>query len=96
MIKQYVTVELDKPRALRYGMNALVMIEDLLGKSFTELQDVGFKLKDLRAIIYCGLYQDDKNLTPEQVGNLIDEYSDIETISKKMQEAFEAAFGSKK
>ena len=33
MSKFGVTLELDKPRTLRYGMNALVKIEEMLGKT---------------------------------------------------------------
>lgn len=97
MSKPYVTLELDKPRRLRYGMNALITIEDLLGRSFTDLQgNKSFGLKDFRTIIYAGLIHEDKDLTPDIVGDLIDEYSTFEIVSKKMEEAFSAAFGEKK
>jgi hypothetical protein len=50
-------------------------------------------MKDLRTILFAGLYYEDKNLTPEKVGELIDEYSDIGTIATKLAEAFTIAFG---
>ena len=31
-MKQGVTITLDKPRTLRYGLNALAKVEDLTGK----------------------------------------------------------------
>ena len=97
MSKPFVTLELDKIRKLRYGMNALIIIEDLLGRSFIELQEnKSFSLKDFRTIIYAGLSHEDKDLTPQLVGDLIDEYSTFEIVSKKMEEAFSAAFGEKK
>lgn len=97
MSKPFVILELDKPRRLRYGMNALVTIEELLGKSFIDLQSSGeFSLKDFRTIIYAGLLHEDKELTPEIIGDLIDEYSTFEEVSKKMEEAFNRAFGEKK
>lgn len=98
-MKPFVIVELDRPRKMRYGMNALIEIEETLGKKISEIfpqdntQLVGFK--ELSIVIYAGLKADDKELTLERVGDLIDEYSDIETVSIKMSEAFEASFGKK-
>ena len=93
-MKKGVAINLDRPRTLRYGMNALVKIEDLTGKSLLafDLNNVG--VKDLLVIIYCGLCHEDKNLTPEQVGDLIDEYSSISEIAEKLGEALTAAFGA--
>ena len=36
-MKNGITINLDKPRTLRYGMNALAKIEDLTGKSILSL-----------------------------------------------------------
>lgn len=94
-MKPYVTVELDKPRRLRYGINALCMIEDILGKPLTKLDTDNLSIKDMRTVIYCGLAGDDKELTPEKVGDLIDEYSSLEEISKQMTEALKLSFGPK-
>ena len=51
MMKKGVAINLDRPRTLRYGMNALAKIEDLTGKSLLafDLNNVG--VKDLLAII---------------------------------------------
>ena len=53
-MKKGVAITLDRPRTLRYGMNALAKIEDLTGKSLLafDLNNVG--VKDLLVIIYCG------------------------------------------
>lgn len=93
MAKKTVTIELDKARNLRYGMNALVKVEELTGKSITKLDLENLSMKDLRTIMFAGLYHEDKDLTPEKVGELIDEYSDIGTIATKLAEAFTIAFG---
>lgn len=93
MAKQSVTIILDKPRSLRYGMNALVRIEELLGKPITKLDFENISINDLRTIMYAGLYHEDKTLTPESVGDLIDEYSDISLAAEKLGEAMTAAFG---
>lgn len=93
-MKKGITINLDKPRTLRYGMNALAKIEDVTGKSLLafDLNNVG--VKDLLAIIYSGLCHEDKNLTIEQVGDLIDEYSGISEIAEKLGEALTEAFGA--
>ena len=55
-MKNGITITLDKPRTLRYGMNALAKIEDLTGKSILALDLNKVGIKDLLAIIYGGLY----------------------------------------
>ena len=42
-MKKGVAITLDRPRTLRYGMNALAKIEDLTGKSLLafDLNNVG-------------------------------------------------------
>lgn len=92
-MKTGVTIVLDRPRTLRYGMNALAKIEDITGKSMMSLDLDNVCIKDLLAIVYAGLYHEDKKLTLEQVGDLIDEYSDISTIAEKLAEALTVAFG---
>ena len=93
-MKPYVTFELDKPRRLRYGINALCMLEDVLGKPLAKLDTGDLAMKDLRAIIYCGLVNDDKSLTPEVVGDLIDDYSNLNEALAKMNEAFTISLGN--
>jgi hypothetical protein len=90
-----VTVELDKLRTLRYGMNALIKIEELTEKSITQLDLKNISIKDLRAMVYAGLFHEDDNLTPEKVGDLIDGYSELSLIAEKLGEAMTLAFGSK-
>lgn len=96
MSKPFIILEMDRPRRLRYGMNALVTIEELTGKPITKLDLNAVSIKDLRAIIYAGLVHEDKELTPEKVGELIDEHGDMENVAKKLGEAMTAAFGKGK
>lgn len=93
-MKKSVTVELDKARNLRYGINALCTIEELLGKSITTLDLNQISIKDLRTILFAGLVHEDSELTPEKVGALIDDYTDMVTITNKLGEAFTLAFGN--
>ncbi len=92
-MKKSVAIELDKKRNLRYGMNALVTVEEQIGKPITSLDLENISMKDLRSILYAGLVHEDKDLTPEQTGNLIDEYSNITDVAEKLGEAFGLAFG---
>ena len=93
-MKPGVTIELDKPRTLRYGMNALIKIEELTGKNLTKLDLDNISVKDLRTIVYAGLFHEDKELTPEKCADLIDEHSDITTVAGKLGEAMTLAFGA--
>lgn len=92
-MKNGIIINLDKPRTLRYGMNALAKIEDLTGKSILSLDLNKLGIKDLLAIVYGGLYHEDKTLTIQKVGDLIDEYSNLNEVAEKLGEALTAAFG---
>lgn len=43
--------------------------------------------------MYGGLYHEDKTLTIQKVGDLIDEYSNLNEVAEKLGEALTAAFG---
>ena len=92
-MKKTVSIELDKARNLRYGINALIKVEELTGKALTKLDLESLSMKDLRAILFAGLCHEDKTLTPERVGEIIDDYSSINEIAEKLGEAFTVAFG---
>lgn len=92
-MRRCITIELDKPRTLRYGINALAKIEDITGKSLMALDLNNVGIKEMLAIVYAGLYHEDKSLTPEIVGDLIDEYSNITTVAEKIGLAMSEAFG---
>ena len=92
-MKNGITINLDRPRTIRYGVNALAKIEDLTGKSLAALDLKNVRIKDLLAIIYAGLCHEDSTLTLDQVGDLIDEYTTLPEISEKIGEAMTLAFG---
>lgn len=93
-MKKYIGIELDKQRNLRFGMVALMKIEEKLGKPFAQIDfEFGLQYKDLATIIWAGLEHEDKTLTPETVAGLIDDYSDIQTVMTKLGEAMTEAFG---
>ena len=92
-MKKGVTIQLDKARTLRYGINALAKIEDIIGRPIMGLDLEKLGIKELLAIVYAGLYHEDKTLTVEKVGDLIDDYSDLNEIADKLGEALTQAFG---
>lgn len=92
-MKKGVLIKLDKERTLRYGINALARIEDTIGKPIMGLDLEHLGIKELLAIVHAGLYHEDKTLTVEQVGDLIDDYSDINEIAEKLGAALTEAFG---
>lgn len=51
-------------------MNALAKIEDITKKPIVNIDLNNIGIRDLLAIIYAGLYHEDKSLTLEKVGDL--------------------------
>ena len=92
-MRKAVSIEMDKIRNLRFGTNAISMAEDLLGRPITAIgTSVG--IKDLRVLYYCGLYWEDKELTLDDVGDLMDivmEEQGTEYLGNKIAEAIQQA-----
>lgn len=84
--KKMVKVELDKERNLYFNLNSLEVIEELTGKSIDKLGE-GMSISMLKAVVYAGLIHEDKDLTPEAVGDMIG-FEDIKSISDAIGEAF--------
>lgn len=83
------TVFLDKERTLAYPIFALIRLKREQGVELKDLQDDD-KSQDLEVIlsvIWAGLIHEDKDLTVEQVGYMVD-LSDIPDISEKMGRIF--------
>lgn len=100
MPKPFVTINLDRPRRLRYTMNALISMEEALGKPIGQLISdyntgtIGFK--DMRIIIWAGLLHENPDLTLEQVGDMIDEAESLKYVMLKAGEALRTTFGDDK
>ena len=79
-----ITLELDKPRVLRYTLNAFAEMEERYGSVQEALNMV--EKNNMKAIIFmlwCGLMHEDELLTERQVGNMID-ITELQDISDKM------------
>lgn len=96
-MKKVVTIKADKARNLKYGINGMIELEKELGKPLTALSTDAFSLSDLRTMLYVGLKWEDKELTHETVGEIMDiviEDEGMEYLSEKLGEAITGAFGN--
>ena len=94
-----VPIVLDKPRNLRFGMEAMIAIEDETGRCFPRsiatlvgAKTGKFSMKDFRNLIWAGLKHEDENLTPKQVSEILDN-SDFEDLLGRIAQAVEGAIG---
>ena len=98
MAKRKVPITLadGKPRNLLYKFNALVELVETLGFDIMNIQSAisgPGMLKAIRGILWAGLIHEDKALTIEEAGDLI-EFSQIDELTKAMLEALDVAFKS--
>jgi len=77
-------------------MKAISLIEKKFGKPISKIDTENLTMEDAAVIIWAGLVHEDKELTPEKVMDLVDEYSDVQTVLTTMSEALEEAFGTNK
>ena len=84
-----VTIQLDKERNLFFGVRALREIQKKTGKNpyardFWDQIDA----ESVSAVIWAGLLHEDKNLTVDQVEQLIDNNTTIGSALSKCTEAY--------
>ena len=88
-----VTVMLDKERHLKYNFNAMAAFTEATGKNLFKSETIRAILQDLnpydfRALTWACLVHEDKTLTLDQVGDLLDlETADGAVITRKLLEA---------
>lgn len=96
MAKKIVSIEADKTRNIKYSMNAFIRLERELGRPMSQLGD-DTSLEDLRTMLWVGLLWEDKKLTPDKVGDIMDEAIEnegLEYLSNAIGEAIQGALGS--
>jgi len=90
-VKPLVPITLDKKRNLLLNLNAMVSFEDVTGRNLLQGIAIGdMSTKDLRALLWACLIHEDKELTLEQVGEMI-HAGNMTDIFTKLTEAWEAA-----
>jgi hypothetical protein len=90
----FYPIQLDKMRNFKYGMKALHLIEKKLKKPVSKIDMDNLTMEDAATLIWAGLQHEDKDLTPDKVMDLVDEYSNIPAVMQAMGKAFAAAFGA--
>lgn len=86
MADRNVTIELDRPRALRVNLGSLARAEELTGRHLlTEAGWKGLSARDILALLFAFLSADDPELTQEQLGELVD-VSDMDLIVEAIEE----------
>ena len=90
----FYPITLDKVRNFRFGMKSMSLIEKKLKKPITKIDMDSLSIEDMATLIWAGLVHEDKNLTPDKVMDLVDDYSDLGTVMKTLEEAFSGAFGA--
>lgn len=89
-LKRAVTIDLDKPRHLRYDLNALVAIEERLGVGIDKLADLDLKTKTTLVMLWGGLLHESPDLAEKEVGALVD-MDNLPYIQEKIAEAVAGA-----
>jgi hypothetical protein len=89
-----VEIKLDKTRNLRYGMRAIDRVEKKLKTKISKINTNELSMEELATFIWAGLAHEDKDLTPEKVMDLVDEYSNINEVTAKLGEAINMAFNN--
>ncbi len=71
-----VQVTLDRPRALRYSINAIAELERVLGQPIGEIVGAmrALSIMTIRAMVWAGLRHENSRLTLDGAGLLIDTY----------------------
>lgn len=95
MPKQYVPIELDKTRNLRYGYKAMQQVEDRLGIHLSQLNFDSVSLNELAIILLAGLQHEDNDLTVDKLVDILDEFdlTIIEELAEKLGKAIGEAMG---
>lgn len=89
-----VDVMLDKERKLAFPLGALVRLKNEHGIELKDLQD-NEKAQDIEvilSIIWAGLIHEDRDLTLEDVGYMVD-ISELPALSEKLGEVFKGMQG---
>ena len=92
----YYPIELDKIRNLKFGMRAISLIEKKFKKPIMKIEGIFngvLTMEEYATLIWAGLVHEDKNLTPNKVMDLIDEYSSLTTVTEELWKALNEVFG---
>lgn len=86
MTKKLVSITLDKERNLRYTLNSFRLLEKEFGVKLDQLGE-NINLETIQALLYVGLRHEDKTLTFEEVGDMVD-FGNMAEVNEKISQAF--------
>ena len=70
----YVNIELDRPRRIRFDTNALCDAEEALGVGIGAMMNQQMGFRAIRALLWAGLRWEDRGLTLERTGRLMQQF----------------------
>lgn len=85
-MKKTIEIQLDKKRNLRYTLNSFRILEKQFGISVDKLGE-NITMETIQALLYVGLIHEDKKLTFEAVGDMVD-FGNLPDVNQKISEAF--------
>lgn len=92
----FITIILDKPYQVRFGMGSQLQYEQISGKTMPQLgieMQTGLSVTSLCQVLYVMLKKEIKDLTFEKTAELVDDYAEnLPYITEKVCEAVEAAY----
>ena len=92
-----IPFQLDKQRAVRMDAKAIMLIERELGKSFFKIDLDDLSMTETINMLWAGLQHEDKELTVDDVADLVAEHSDplkaVTVVIEAIGAAFEQAKG---
>jgi len=89
MERDYVEIELDKPRRLRLDLNAMSDFEKATGKNFSAIGK-DLSATEIRALLWACLKSEDEKMTPHDVGKLIT-MNNMGDIIKRITELYKVS-----
>jgi hypothetical protein len=88
----FVTIELDKPRRLRFGMGAICEFKDLTGIDIRTIKSQ-MNLETCMKILWVMLRQDDQALEYKAACKLVDDFApSLQYVVEKIAQIMKASF----
>lgn len=85
-------IKLDRERQFKYGMRAISLIEKKFKKPISQVDLNNLTMEESAVFIWAGLAHEDKNLSPDRVMDIVDQYSNYTAVINLAGEALQGAF----
>lgn len=89
-MKNY-SIKLDRERNFKYGVKSISLIERNLNTPIAKFDISNLTIYDTAVFIWAGLIHEDPELTPDMVLDLIDDHSELLTVTEIATKAMLAA-----